>query len=113
MSDSDITRLIRDAVDGALAGGVKFTNQRAQALFEGIVQLVFRAVILTGSFRLPAGYGSFVIKMKKPTRRRINGVLIDVPALSYVRYSEGDAVRAALGKRDHYPARKNPPKSVI
>lgn len=110
MADSDITQYLRDE---AAADGVKWNNERASRVFEGVIQRVFRAAILSGSFRLPAGFGSFAIRIHKATRRRINGELVDVPSQAYVRYVEGDAVRAALGKKDHYPERKRPPKPVL
>jgi hypothetical protein len=111
MADSDITRLIQEA--GIEAGG-KWSSERANDLFEAIVGRIFRAVVLSGSFRLPAGYGTFRMRLHRPTKRRIMGQLVEVPAQPYIRYTEGEVVRVALGKLDHYgPKRKRPVKSIL
>lgn len=111
MADSDITRLIREAV---AEDGVKWSNEKANKLFERVISEIFRVALLSGTFRFPAGYGTLKLRVHKATRRRIMDTVVEVPEQPYLRYVEGEAVRVALGKKDHYaPRRKRPVKSVI
>jgi hypothetical protein len=85
-----------DVTDGAVIRSRKFGRE----LLAATVELIFRTAIKEGSFRLPDGWGVLSIRQLYPSQRRIpTGEIVKLPPLRYrLRYEEGSAVRALLGR---------------
>lgn len=78
--------------------GKLISKATARKLYEAIVQTMITETARVGQFRLPQGWGQFVLRFVPGRRRKVFGAEIDIPSKGYIRYHEGAAVKELLGR---------------
>lgn len=96
-------------------GGRRPGRDFSKELFESTMEIIFACAIHGGIFRLPKGLGTLSVQYLGATRRKLpTGEHLELPASRPImRYREGLAVRAALGKNDKYPGRQKPISEIL
>lgn len=81
------------------SGGIRRSGGLGRELLRGMTELVFRTALKEGSFQLPDGWGVLKVRRTKRVARLPTGQVIQMHPLQYcLKYEEGAAVRALLGR---------------